>query len=46
MLDAWKEKFPATLLQYLDWEKNLYGYVGMQDKTLFPLVRPGLFRSD
>lgn len=43
MLDAWKGQFPATLLQYLDWEKNLYGYVGMRDYTLFPHVRPGSF---
>src|SRR5581483_625025 len=43
MLDAWRGQFPATLLQYLDWEKNLYGYVGMRDYTLFPHVRPGSF---
>lgn len=43
MLAAWREQVPATLLQYLDWDKNLYGYVGMRDNTLFPHVRPGSF---
>ena len=43
MLDGWKEEVPAALLQYLDWDKNLYGYVGTQDCTLYPIVRPGSF---
>ena len=43
MVDAWKGEMPKALLQYLDWEKNLYGYVGMRDNTLFPHVRPGSF---
>ena len=43
MLDAWKGEMPKALLQYLDWEKNLYGYVGIRDNTLFPHVRPGSF---
>lgn len=43
MLDVWRGQFPPTLLQYLDWDKNLYGYVGVRDCTLFPHVRPGSF---
>jgi transcriptional regulator with XRE-family HTH domain len=43
MLQSWKEQVPAALLQYLDWHNELYGYVGMQDYTLFPIVRPGSF---
>jgi len=45
MLDSWKEQVPAALLQYLDWHKNLYGFVGMKDFTLYPIVRPGSCRS-
>lgn len=43
MLDLWKGEMPKALLQYLDYEKTLYGYVGMRDNTLFPHVRPGSF---
>jgi len=43
MLDSWKEQVPAALLQYLDWHQNLYGFVGMKDFTLYPIVRPGSF---
>lgn len=41
MLQSWKEQVPSALLQYFDWHKELYGYVGMQDFTLHPIVRPG-----
>lgn len=43
MLQSWREQVPDTLLHYLDWHKNLYGYVGTQDYTLYPIVRPGSF---
>jgi transcriptional regulator with XRE-family HTH domain len=43
MLASWRDQVPPALLQYLDWDKNLYGYVGMQDCTLHPIVRPGSF---
>ena len=43
MLETWKGQVPATLFQYLDWRENLYGFVGMKDYTLFPLIRPGSF---
>jgi|SRR6516165_6124002 transcriptional regulator with XRE-family HTH domain len=42
MVSRWDD-IPATLLQQLDWHKSLYGYVGMQDYTLHPFVRPGSF---
>lgn len=34
---------PAPLLQHMDLGHSLYGYVGMRDLTLFPIIRPGSF---
>lgn len=34
---------PASLLPPLDSRRSLYGYVGTEDFTLFPLIRPGSF---
>jgi transcriptional regulator with XRE-family HTH domain len=34
---------PAALLQHMDLDRSLYGYIGMEDFTLNPLVRPGSF---
>jgi hypothetical protein len=34
---------PAALLEHMDPCHSLYGYVGMEDCTLFPLIRPGSF---
>ena len=34
---------PASLLEHMDLRRSLYGYVGMEDFTLFPLIRPGSF---
>ena len=31
------------MLQLIDGSNPLYGYVGMDDYTLYPLVRPGAF---
>lgn len=42
MVQAWGE-IPAALVQHLDVKHNHYGYVGLQDFTLFPLLRPGSF---
>ena len=42
MIAGWND-IPATLLQQLDWNKALYGYVGIKDYTLHPFVRPGSF---
>ena len=43
ILATWKEHVPATLLQYFGLGEELYGYIGTQDKTLSPIVRPGSF---
>ena len=42
MIASWND-IPATLLQQMDWGKSLYGYIGMDDYTLYPFVRPGTF---
>jgi transcriptional regulator with XRE-family HTH domain len=42
MVDNWKDVAPA-LLQQMDWRDSLYGYIGMQDHTLDPIIRPGSF---
>ncbi len=34
-------KVPAVLLQELDPRHQMYGYVGMTDFTMYPLLRPG-----
>jgi transcriptional regulator with XRE-family HTH domain len=38
----WGE-IPVPLLQHLELKKFVYGYVGLQDFTRHPLVRPGSF---
>lgn len=42
MVEIWGE-VPIALLQHLDLRHNLYGYIGLQDFTLYPLLRPGSF---
>jgi hypothetical protein len=42
ILDNWKD-VPPTLLQQIDWRDSLYGYIGMEDHTLDPIIRPGSF---
>ena len=42
MVEVWGE-IPVALLQHLDLRHNLYGYIGLQDFTLYPLLRPGSF---
>jgi transcriptional regulator with XRE-family HTH domain len=42
MVEVWGE-VPVALLQHLDLRHNLYGYIGLQDFTLHPLLRPGSF---
>jgi transcriptional regulator with XRE-family HTH domain len=32
---------PIGLLQHLDLRKSMYGYIGLQDTMLHPLIRPG-----
>ena len=42
MFDQWGG-IPAALLQHVEPHQSLYGYIGMEDFTLFPLIRPGSF---
>jgi transcriptional regulator with XRE-family HTH domain len=42
ILENWKD-VPASLLQQIDWRDSLYGYIGMEDRTLDPIIRPGSF---
>ncbi len=42
MVETWGE-IPISLIQKLDLRHSLYGYVGLQDFTLYPLLRPGSF---
>jgi transcriptional regulator with XRE-family HTH domain len=40
VVEKWQE-IPIGLLQHLDLRKSLYGYIGLEDLTLYPLIRPG-----
>lgn len=40
VVEKWDE-IPVGFLQHLDLRKSVYGYVGLEDYTLFPLIRPG-----
>jgi hypothetical protein len=42
MFETWGE-IPVALLQQLDLRNSVCGYVGLEDYTLFPLIRPGSF---
>lgn len=42
MVELWGE-VPVALIQHLDIRHGQYGYVGLQDFTLHPLLRPGSF---
>ncbi len=42
MVEVWGE-VPIALIQHLDVRHNQYGYIGLQDFTLYPLLRPGSF---
>jgi len=42
MVEVWGE-IPIALIQHLDIRHNQYGYVGLKDFTLYPLLRPGSF---
>ncbi len=42
MVEVWGE-VPIALIQHLDLRHSLYGYIGLQDNTLSPLLRPGSF---
>jgi len=40
IVEKWDE-IPVGFLQHLDLRKSMYGYIGLEDYTLFPLIRPG-----
>jgi transcriptional regulator with XRE-family HTH domain len=42
MVEIWGQ-VPIALIQHLDIRHGLYGYIGLQDATLYPLLRPGSF---
>ena len=42
IVELWGE-VPIALIQHLDIRHSQYGYVGLQDFTLYPLLRPGSF---
>ena len=42
MVEAWGE-VPVSLIQHLDVRHRLYGYIGLCDFMLYPLLRPGSF---
>ena len=42
MVEVWGE-VPIALIQKLDVRHCQYGYVGIQDYTMYPLLRPGSF---
>jgi transcriptional regulator with XRE-family HTH domain len=42
MVEVWGE-VPIALIQHLDVRHSMYGYIGLQDNTLSPLLRPGSF---
>ena len=42
MFETWGE-IPISLLQQMDLQHCLCGYIGLDDYTLYPLIRPGSF---
>lgn len=40
MFDKWGE-IPVGLLQQIDLRNSVFGYIGMEDRTMYPWVRPG-----
>lgn len=42
VVEAWGE-IPLGLLERLNPRQRLYGYVGLEDSTMYPLIRPGSF---
>ena len=42
MVEVWGE-VPIALIQHLDIRHSLYGYIGLNDYMLHPLLRPGSF---
>jgi len=42
MVEVWGE-VPVALIQKLDIRRCQYGYIGLDDYTMYPLLRPGSF---
>ncbi|MGA9507991.1 MAG: hypothetical protein WBV55_05020 [Candidatus Sulfotelmatobacter sp.] len=42
IVENWKD-VPHALSQQMDWHNSFYGYIGMQDHTRDPIIRPGSF---
>ena len=42
MFQSWGE-VPVELLRQMDWKNSLYGYIGLEDYTMYPFLRPGSF---
>jgi transcriptional regulator with XRE-family HTH domain len=42
MVQTWGE-IPIAFVQNLGLRTNLYGFIGMDDYTLYPMIRPGAF---
>jgi transcriptional regulator with XRE-family HTH domain len=40
VVEKW-DAVPLGLLQHLDLRASMYGYIGLEDFTLYPLIRPG-----
>ena len=40
VVEKW-DQIPIGFLQHLDLRKSVYGYIGLEDFTLYPLIRPG-----
>ncbi|HEV2618134.1 MAG TPA: helix-turn-helix transcriptional regulator [Candidatus Acidoferrales bacterium] len=40
VVEKWNQ-IPVGFLQHLDLHKSVYGYIGLEDYTLYPLIRPG-----
>ena len=38
--EIWGE-IPVRLIQHLDLRNGVYGFVGRQDRTMYPIIRPG-----
>ena len=40
VVEKW-DQIPVGFLQHLDLRKSVYGFIGLEDYTLYPLIRPG-----
>jgi hypothetical protein len=40
LAEIWGE-IPIRLIQHLDLKNSVYGFVGMRDRTMYPILRPG-----